>query len=102
MRSIGHSLREKHCDRINLDQVYWIGSSPCSGKSSISRLLADRYGLDLYEVDASLPRLLPRLDLQRHLTLLRWTSTAWDELWMQPPQALLEQVIAAYNENISA
>ena len=101
MLSIGHSLREKHLDRINLDQAYWIGGSPCSGKSSISRLLADRYGLALYEVDASLPRLLPRLDPQRHPTLLRWTSTAWEELWMQPQQALLEQAIAAYSEHFS-
>jgi len=29
------------------NNLYWIGGSPCSGKSSISRILADRFGLAL-------------------------------------------------------
>jgi hypothetical protein len=83
----------------NFDRIYWIGGSPCSGKSTISRTLAKRFGLACYEVDASLPRFLPRLDPQRHPTLIRWTATPWDELWMQPPAALLEQAITAYGEH---
>lgn len=86
-------------ESLSLNHIYWIGGSPCSGKSTISRLLAERFGLALYEVDASLPRLLPRLDPQRHPTLVRWTSTPWDELWMQPPEDLLVQAMAAYGEH---
>jgi len=83
------------------NNLYWIGGSPCSGKSSISRILADRFGLALYDVDASLPRFLARLEPQRHPTLLRWTTTSWEELWMQPHEALLEQAISAYSEHFS-
>ena len=88
-------------DLAKLEQVYWIGGSPCSGKSSISRILAQRCGLALYEVDASLPRLQARFDPQRYPTLFRWTSTPWDDLWMQPPEALLDQAKAAYAEHFS-
>ncbi len=86
---------------MELQQVIWIGGSPCSGKSSISRILAECCGLSLYAVDDSLPRFVPHLDPQRHPTLIRWTSTAWDELWMQSQADLLAQAIAAYREHFS-
>jgi 2-phosphoglycerate kinase len=35
--------------------VYWIGGSPCAGKSSIARLLAARHGLLHFECDARVP-----------------------------------------------
>jgi shikimate kinase len=34
--------------------VFWIGGSPCAGKSSIARLLAARHGLRHFECDAQL------------------------------------------------
>jgi hypothetical protein len=83
------------------DQVYWMGGSPCSGKSSASLILAERFGLALYVVDDSLPRLQSCFDPQRHPTLIHWTTTPWDELWMQPPGELLAQAIAAYTEHFS-
>jgi hypothetical protein len=39
--------------------MYWIGGSPCAGKSSIARLLAARHGLRHFECDA---RLTPPAD----------------------------------------
>jgi hypothetical protein len=35
--------------------MYWIGGSPCAGKSSIARLLATRHGLLHFECDARVP-----------------------------------------------
>ena len=35
--------------------MYWIGGSPCAGKSSIARLLAARHGLVHFECDARVP-----------------------------------------------
>ena len=40
----------------NLDHVTWIGGSPCSGKSTIAALLADRHGLRRYDCDAAFER----------------------------------------------
>jgi len=34
-----------------LSNVFWLGGSPCSGKSSISEILPQRFNLDVYHVD---------------------------------------------------
>jgi cytidylate kinase len=37
---------------VDLSHALWIGGPPCSGKSSVAAALADRFGLQLYHVDA--------------------------------------------------
>jgi hypothetical protein len=37
---------------VDLSHALWIGGAPCSGKSSVADALADRFGLQLYHVDA--------------------------------------------------
>ena len=34
-----------------LAHVYWLGGSPCAGKSSIADSLVERYGFRLYRCD---------------------------------------------------
>lgn len=34
-----------------LDNIYWIGGSPCAGKTSISEMLVEKYGFTLYRCD---------------------------------------------------
>jgi 2-phosphoglycerate kinase len=36
---------------LPLDEIYWLGGSPCSGKSSVARILADTRGLNSYKCD---------------------------------------------------
>lgn len=79
--------------------TYWMGGSPCSGKSSMAALLAERYDLRVYSVDASLRQYVPHLTPARHPLLYKWHNTAWDELWMQPPDVLLAETIGAYAEH---
>jgi 2-phosphoglycerate kinase len=83
-----------------LAHILWLGGSPCSGKSSITELLADRYGLHRYHVDDAFnrhheERILPAA----HPTLHKWTTLSWNELWMQPGEVLLEEAKAAYEEH---
>jgi hypothetical protein len=81
------------------ERVYWIGGSPCAGKSSIARLLSDRYGLVLYSVDEELERQRGRLCQARQPALTRWLESSWDERWMKPIDALLEDARACYREH---
>jgi hypothetical protein len=37
---------------VDPSHALWIGGAPCSGKSSVAAALADRFGLQLYHVDA--------------------------------------------------
>ena len=36
--------------------IYWIGGSPCSGKSTISEILVDEFNFDMYKCDDHLGR----------------------------------------------
>jgi hypothetical protein len=83
------------------DSVYWIGGSPCAGKSSIARRLRDQYDLVLYSVDESWQRQLGRVSRTRHPALTRWLESSWDERWMKPIDALLEEARACYREHFA-
>jgi hypothetical protein len=37
---------------VDLSHALWIGGGPCSGKSAVAAALADRFGLQVYHVDA--------------------------------------------------
>jgi replication-associated recombination protein RarA len=46
---------------LNIEQltpmpnVLWLGGSPCAGKTTIARMLAEKYGLRLYHFDRHEP-----------------------------------------------
>lgn len=39
-------------DLTDFDQIYWIGGSPCAGKSTIAQTLADCYHPHYYQCDS--------------------------------------------------
>jgi 2-phosphoglycerate kinase len=82
-----------------LAHVLWMGGSPCSGKSSIATILAERYGLRTYHVDEAYQEHRQCLDPARHPCMHKWTTTPWDELWMQPAEVLLSEAITCYGEH---
>ncbi len=79
--------------------IYWLGGSPCAGKSSMTALLTPIYNLRVYAVDQALPRQLPQITPATEPTLHKWTHTPWDALWMQSPAVLLDEAITAYREH---
>ena len=81
--------------------VFWLGGSPCSGKSSISRIMAGRFDLDVYHVDEALETHMKRLDPVHHPALTKWRESSWDERWMQPIDNLVQDVIACYREHFA-
>lgn len=84
-----------------LEHVYWLGGSPCAGKSSIGAMLADRFDLDLYRVDEAFEVHAQRFDPVLHPTLTRWSGSSWDQRWMQPIDRLLQDVISCYREHFT-
>lgn len=78
--------------------VFWLGGSPCAGKSSISESLAIHFGLDIYHVDEAFEIHRQDLDPAHQPTLRRWLASSWNERWMQPIDSLVEDAIACYRE----
>ena len=78
--------------------IYWIGGSPCSGKSSIARMLSEAYGLRIYSCDDMYEAHLRRAIPGKHPRMTRASSVTWDEVWMHPVDYLVEREIAFYRE----
>jgi hypothetical protein len=76
-----------------------MGGSPCAGKSSIARLLTNRHELSIYHCDEALAEQLQEIDPDRQPALYRWTTSSWNELWMQPVETLLSEAISCYREH---
>jgi 2-phosphoglycerate kinase len=87
--------------RQSFENVFWLGGSPCAGKSSISRVLADRFNLELYHVDETLERRSQYLDPALQPSLIKWHSSSWNERWMKPIEILLQEAIACYEEHFA-
>jgi 2-phosphoglycerate kinase len=84
-----------------LENIFWLGGSPCAGKSSISRILARDFPLDVYHVDDAFESHAARLDPARHPALTKWEASTWDERWMQPTASLLRDATACYREHFT-
>jgi 2-phosphoglycerate kinase len=84
-----------------LEGVFWLGGSPCSGKSSISEIITSRFGLDVYHVDEAFESHARRFDSLRQPALTKWSQSSWDQRWMQPVERLVQDVIACYREHFT-
>src|SRR5712675_628514 len=82
-------------------RVFWLGGSPCAGKSSISEILASRLGLDVYHADEAFETHAPRINPVQQPALMKWRESSWDERWMQPTENLVQSVIACYQEQFA-
>jgi 2-phosphoglycerate kinase len=82
-------------------KIFWLGGSPCSGKSSISGILASRFDLDVYHVDDAFEIQAQSLNPDQQPNLSRWLASSWNERWMQPVEILVEEVIACYREHLA-
>lgn len=78
--------------------VYWIGGSPCSGKSSIADGLAAEHGIRVYHCDEHFNAHVATADagLQPRLHSLRTLS--WEALFMRPVAEQVADEIAIYRE----
>ena len=85
--------------RERLSHVLWIGGGPCVGKTTLSRLLAGKYDLKIYNIDWHLVRDYPQ---RPGGTLPGWDELSMDERWVQPsPSELAERDIASWTARFS-
>ena len=81
--------------------VYWIGGSPCAGKSTVAQALADRYNLHYYPCDAWFPDHQRRASLIHQPTLQRLAALSSDEIWLPPVVEQVARVQAIYGEEFA-
>lgn len=84
--------------RQDLAHVYWVGGSPCSGKSSIVDSLAQRYGLRIYRCDDAFFEHEKIVTRDKQPVFYKLTHLSSDELWMRPVDLQIAEEIALYRE----
>lgn len=84
-----------------LRTAYWLGGSPCAGKSSVADRLAERYGLVVYRCDDAYFRHVQVCNPVDHPTLHAITGMSWDEIWMRPIDVQVAAEFEAYREEFT-
>lgn len=75
----------------DLSHVYWLGGGTGAGKSTISRRLADRYGLRRYDTDLSMGDHTARSDPHATPYLQDFLAMDMDERWAnRSPEVMLD------------
>jgi 2-phosphoglycerate kinase len=83
------------------ENLFWLGGSPCAGKSSVGEIIASRFGLDVCHVDEAFDVHAQRFDPTRHPVLTKWLASSWNQRWIQPVDSLVQDAIACYQEHFT-
>lgn len=81
-----------------LSHIYWLGGSPCAGKSSIAQLLARRHGLQVYSPDDHYLEHLDRADPLLQPNVYGAKGKSWDEIWSRPVDKAVSDEFAFYRQ----
>ncbi len=84
-----------------MENVLWLGGSPCAGKSSISRILESNFDINVYRVDAAFETHRTQFSQPLHPALCNWESSTWNQRWMQPIDKLVRDAIKIYQEHFT-
>lgn len=68
--------------RRQLQHVYWIGGGSGSGKSTIARRIADKYGMRVYATDEVMPDHARRMPADQTPYLQAFAAMTMDERWV--------------------
>ena len=78
--------------------VYYIGGSPCSGKSTVASALAERYGLTYFKVDDHLDRYMQMGAADQKACCTKMEKLTPDQIWMRDPLTQCEEELRIYEE----
>lgn len=92
-----HNLSES-TPALKLHQIYWVGGSPCSGKSTVTDALAARFDLQVYRCDDAYYQHQHLVTEERQPIFTRITRASCDELWLRPVPQQIAEALALYRE----
>jgi adenylate kinase family enzyme len=79
-----------------MNKIYYIGGSPCSGKSTVAEILAEKYGFQYFKQDDYLEEYLGRGIEDGHDLFVKVASMSPDEMWLRSPEEQCGEEIAIY------
>lgn len=76
--------------------IYYIGGSPCCGKSTIAEILAAKHGFHHFKLDDHLMEHMQRGVREGYEIFKRVTLMSTEDMWMREPAELCREEISIY------
>jgi len=82
-----------------MKNVYYIGGSPCAGKSTIAEKISEKYGFQYYKVDDFLVEFTEKGGNDGDEWLKNISEMSLDQLWLdRTPEKLCEEELVTYEK----
>lgn len=81
-----------------MTNIYYIGGSPCSGKSTVAEMIAEKFGLYYFKVDDFLFDYIAKAKDKGKLYSTKASLMSVDEIWLRDPEVQCEEELAIYRE----
>lgn len=81
-----------------MTNIYFIGGSPCSGKSTIAEELANRYGYYYFKVDDFIEEYTQKGAALKYSICKKQMEMDAEQIWMRAPSLQCEEEIQFYEE----
>ena len=78
--------------------TYYIGGSPCSGKSTIAEVLSKKYDLHYFKVDDYLDKYMKEGTLNKKEICYKVEAMTPEQIWMRDPLIQCEEELLIYEE----
>lgn len=101
MTPLQNALQIQSASAFDLSHVYWMGGSPCCGKSTIADQIAARYGLRVYRCDDAYETHAGLVSPEYHPVFAGLVTATADQVWLRPVQQQIEEEMALYREEFS-
>jgi len=81
-----------------IKNIYWLGGSPCSGKSTVAELMAQRLGMDYFKLDDLLDQLMNQAAESGGKACAASLAMSPDQIWMRDPAEQCREEFEIYRE----
>ena len=81
-----------------MSDIYWMAGSPCAGKTTISEIIGQEFGWQIYQLDRHFEGYLDRADEKQNPYLTAYKKMGLKDFLLQDPSEQLSQVIGMSKE----
>jgi adenylate kinase family enzyme len=81
-----------------MTKIYYVGGSPCSGKSTLAEMLSEQYDLYYFKVDDYLDDYIRRGSASNKPLSSQALKLSADEIWMREPMIQNMEELEIYRE----
>ena len=79
-----------------MSKIYYLGGSPCSGKSTMAEMISEKYGFQYFKADDFLMDFVLKGANDGNEWLTAISKMTPDQLWLQDPEKLKEDELRTY------